>query len=121
MFLRGKTLVFILYLVPCYIFIGTNCMFLLVLFHGFWLMALRLPRKELLNSSRPFKTPFCMCDQPARDILKMVAKTTIRTKVVALYFIYKQMYTYPLIVVSRWHFDYCSRLILAGMSDCKTS
>jgi T-complex protein 1 subunit zeta len=43
-------------------------------------------KKATLEFLETFKTPV-MGDQPDREILKMVARTTLRTKVVALHFI----------------------------------
>jgi hypothetical protein len=43
--------------------------------------------QETLEFLETLKTPFCMRDQLDREILKTVARTTIRTKVVALYFV----------------------------------
>jgi T-complex protein 1 subunit zeta len=44
-------------------------------------------KKATLEFLETFKTPVVMGDQPDREILKMVARTTLRTKVVALHFI----------------------------------
>jgi hypothetical protein len=82
---------------------------------------IEVAKKGTLEFLETFKTPFFMGDQPDREILEMVARTTIRTKVVALYFIiflYKQMHTYILLLSSQDCISVCSRLILAGMSDC---
>jgi hypothetical protein len=43
-------------------------------------------KKATLEFLESFKTPVVMGYQPDREILKMVARTTLRTKVVALYF-----------------------------------
>jgi T-complex protein 1 subunit zeta len=44
-------------------------------------------KKATLEFLETFKTPVVMGDQPDREILKMVARTTLRTKVVALHLI----------------------------------
>ena len=54
-------------------------------------------KKATLEFLETFKTAVVIGDQPDREILKMVARTTLRTKVIALYFtifLWKQMYTY---------------------------
>jgi hypothetical protein len=44
-------------------------------------------KRATLEFIEKFKTPVVIGDEPDRDMLKMIARTTLRTKVVTVYFI----------------------------------
>ena len=54
-----------------------------VLIDGF-----EIAKRATLQFLENFKTPVVMGDEPDKEILKMVARTTLRTKVVLIFFIY---------------------------------
>lgn len=55
-----------------------------------------IAKRATLQFLEKFKTPVVMGDEPDKEILKMVARTTIRTKVFHLIFYFVLSYFVPL-------------------------